>query len=98
MKVSAGEGVSSGGDLELFASTVDRFLSLVTCLYFEKAICLSRQRNSHVFVTLSDQACSPELRHGSHLCVMFWTFFSKLSLFLKILASYCLFLYKMIFF
>ena len=40
---------------------------------------------------------SPELKHWSHLCVMFWTFFSKLSLFLKILASNCLFLCKMIF-
>ena len=38
------------------------------------------------------------LRHGSHLCVMFWTFFLNLVLFfLKILASNSLFLCKMIF-
>ena len=36
---------------------------------------------------------SPKLRHGSHLSVMFWTFFSKFSLFPKILASNCLFLF-----
>ena len=41
---------------------------------------------------------SPELRHGSHFCVVFWTFFLKFSLFPKILAFNCLFLCKMIFF
>ena len=52
---------------------------------------------SHLVVRVSDIFFSPELRHGSHLCEMFWTFFSKFSLFPKMLACNCLFLCKIIF-